>query len=175
MNNSRRLYTAAVLLIPMILSTGCKPLGYTAESQYRTGITTVYVPMWTRGRDVYRRGVEQRLTEAIIKHIEKDTPYKCVKKENADTQLSGTITRIHQGTMSMNPDTGFPRENAVRIYVSFVWEDLRTGKEIVVEKKFSATAIYHPTAPFNEEFFRGSEVVMDRLAQRIVEKMRSDW
>ena len=175
MTINRKLCLATLVFVSLILSTGCKPLGYTAESQFRTGIASVYVPMWTRGREVYRRDLEQRLTEALIKQIEMSTDYKCVKKENADTQLSGKIIRVNQRTLSMNPDTGFPRETAVSIIVSFTWEDLRTGKEIVSEKKFSATTVYHPTAPFNEEFFRGSERTFDKLAQRIVEKMKSEW
>jgi hypothetical protein len=40
---------------------------------------------------------------------------------------------------------------------------------------FTAAGVYHPTPPFNQEFFRGSERIIDKLARRIVEQMAADW
>ncbi len=166
---------ACVLACSAIIPAGCTPLGYTAKSQYRTGVTSVCVPIWSRGTDVYRRGVEMRLTEALQKRIELDTPYKVTGQERADTLLVGTIRSISQKTLSMNPDTGFPREIRVRFTVSFRWEDLRTGKNIMNVERFTAAEVYHPTPPYNEEFFRGSQGAIEVLARRIVEKMAADW
>jgi hypothetical protein len=175
MTNNRRLFAILLSLAAAAAMAGCRPLGYTAESQYRTGIRTVYVPMVTRGSNVYRRELEMRLTEGIQKHIELSTPYKITKKERADTQLTATIERVNQNTLSMNPDTGFPREVGVKFYVSYRWEDLRTGDVIKESKNFTAAGVYHPTAPFNQDFFRGSERIIDKLARRLVEQMAADW
>lgn len=150
-------------------------LGYTARSQYRQGIRTVAVPIWTRGKDVFRRDVEIRLTEALVKRIELDTPYKVSTKQQADTILTGTIDMISQQTLSFDPDTGDPREKQLTFMVSFKWEDLRTGNIVVEKKNFRVAGVYLPPAPFNEDFFTGSEDLLDKLARRIVETMEADW
>ncbi|MBN1941973.1 MAG: hypothetical protein JW849_01650 [Phycisphaerae bacterium] len=154
---------------------GCEPMGYTARNAYRKNIRTVAVPIWTRGKDIYRREVEIRLTEAIAKRVELDTPYKITNRQKADTLLTGTIDKIEQATTSFNPDTGVPREIAVTFHVSFQWEDLRSGAILVKKEDFPVSAVYLPTAPFNEDFFLGSEDLMERLARRIVETMEADW
>ncbi len=183
MNGMNKIHCAILALAAGILSAillpGClsddPTVGYTARSQYRKGIQTVAVPIWTRGKNVYRRNVEIRLTQALVKRIELDTPYKVTDKQKADTLLSGTIERIEQATLSFNPDTGRPREIEVAFTVAFKWEDLRTGDVIVDRRNFRVADVYIPPHPFNEDFFRGSESLMERLARRIVETMEADW
>lgn len=89
---------ATVLVLAVVIA-GCNvdpTKGYTLSDQYRKGIRTVAVNVFTRGTNVYRRDIEMRLTEAIVKHIELNTPYKVTSKARADTQLTGTIERISQ-------------------------------------------------------------------------------
>ncbi|MCK5114855.1 MAG: hypothetical protein KAR11_08860 [Phycisphaerae bacterium] len=148
---------------------------YTARNQHRPGIQTVVVPIWTRGKDIYRRGIEMDLTKALVKRIELDTPYKVTKKDRADTELTGTLELVTQRTLSFNPDTGQPREMEVNFRVSFEWNDLRTGKNIVKRKSFNVAVVYLPDAPYNENFYLGSQKLMEKLAIRIVETMESDW
>jgi len=147
---------------------------YTLASQYPEGIRTVAVKIFTRGPNVYRRGLEFRLTEAVIKHIELNTPYKVVDKEQADTELTGTITGVSQRTMSMVKDVSSPREKEVLISASMQWQDLRKG-EILRQSKVRAAGSYIPLAPFEEDFFQGSEAAIDKLARRIVEEMENEW
>lgn len=173
----RNLYRLSLLLTAVLAVglVGCEPFGYTARNQYRGNIHTIAVPIWERGKDVYRRDVEINLTKALAKRIELDTPYKITDRQKADTLLTGTIDSIEQATTSFNPDTGTPREIAVTYYVSFQWEDLRSGTILVKKTNFPVSAVYLPTAPFNENFFLGSEALAERLAIRIVETMEADW
>jgi hypothetical protein len=164
--------------LPLVLvASGCfnndETLGYTAQNHYRSGIQTVAVPMWTRGKDVYRRGLEIDLTKALVKRIELETPYKVTKKDRADTVMTGSIDVITQRVLSFNPDTGQPREKEVTFKVSFKWEDLRTGKILVKRKNFEVAVVYLPDPPYNESFFLGSQKLMDKLALRIVETMEN--
>ena len=163
----------------VFLASGCfnddGTSGYTARSQYRPGVQTVVVPIWTRGQHVYRRDLEIDLTAALVKRLELDTPYKVTKKNRADTELTGSIDQITQRVLSFNPDTSQPREIEVTFTVSFEWKDLRTGKVLVKRKSFDVAVVYLPDAPYNENFFLGSQKLMDKLALRIVETMETDW
>ena len=162
----------AALLMAAALTAGC---GYTTQSQYRPDVATVTVPMWTRGPNVYRRDLEFDLTEALVKRIELDTPYKVVAKQRADTELRGRIKRIEQRVLSRNSDTGRARELEVTFVIEYTWKDLRSGKDLVTRKDFRVAASYIPESPLAEDFSVASGDVVNRLAKRIVETMEADW
>lgn len=179
MKTLQRVGQLAILGVLAAATAGCADdatTGYTLANQYRKGIKTVSVPIWTRGKDIYRRGLEMRLTEALVKRIELDTPYKVTTRARADTLLSGTIETIAQRVLSFDPDSGLPRELEMTITVSFRWTDLRKeGKIIIEQSEFRVAGIYIPHEPLSEDFFRGSEDTINRLAGRIVEQMEAPW
>ncbi len=149
--------------------------GYTVTDQYRPGIRTVAVDIWQRGKNVYRRDIEIRTAEAVVKRIEQDTPYKVTDKSRADTLLTGSIDDVEQRTLSFSPDTGLPRETELTLIISFTWTDLRTGKTIVGRKRMKVSGSYTREDPITEDFFQGSEDVINRLARRVVEHMEQPW
>ena len=173
MTPSRTIASALLLATLLAGLAGCG--NYTMKSQYRPGISTVFVPIWTRGKDVYRREIEMRLTEAIAKRIEQDTPYKIAGKDKADTELSGKIVRIEQQVLSKNPDTGLARDLEVTFTLAFAWKDLRTGKILKQHSNFRVADTYITDCPISEDFFQGSEAVINRVARRVVEQMEADW
>ena len=178
---NRKIVTLTVVLFvaaTMAALTGCSNdpnSGYTGKSMYRTNIKTIAVPMTARGEDVYRRENEMRMTEALVKRIELNTPYKVTVQSRADTTLTSSIEQINQSVMSYNPDTGDPRDISVTFIVSFKWIDNRTGKVLAEEKAYPITATYISESPFNEQFFQGSESVINKVAERIVEHMEREW
>ncbi len=178
-NSARSLVILAALVVPMAVSiAGCSSDGrggYTMASQYRPGIQTVAVDVWGRGKDVYRRDIEMRVTEAVVKRIEQDTPYKVTVKSRADTLLTGSIDNVEQRTLSFSTDTGLPRETEITFTVSFVWKDLRSGKTLVEKKKMDVSGRYTREDPITEDFFQGSENVINRLASQVVEQMEQPW
>ena len=159
------LLTAAALALALA---GC---GYSAEPLHPTDVQTVSVPMVVRGQPVYRRDLEFQLTEALVKRIEQNTPYKVTKAERADTELAVTIDVVHQQVLSFNPDTSRPRELDVTLAISLVWMDLRTGEPRLVRSNLRATGNYVPADPLNETFFPGSRGAVNDAALRIVEQM----
>jgi hypothetical protein len=181
MNRIASILLAAAVGVGGLMSGSCSSdphQGYTWGPPFRKDIRTVAVPIWTVGKDVYRRGLEFRLTEAIKKQIPLRTPYQISDKSRADTLLTGTIDSVIQRPLSINPDTGRPRESEITLVVTFTWTDLRSGKggeTLKQEVNFRASDTYIPSAPFNEDFFWGSESLMNRLAQQIVEKMELPW
>ena len=171
MNITRLRMALVVLAAAAAVVGGCN---YKIGSMHRSDVKSIYVPVWTRGREVYRRDVEKRLTEAIIKRIQADTQYKISTQALADTKLTGTIERIRQHVLTINTDTGGARELEVEFTVSFVWTDLRKGTE-QRWGKFRAVGRYIRSAPFSETFAVGGEDVINEVAQRIVEQLEEKW
>jgi len=175
--NLRTTLRALALLAAAGAAGGCTvdpTQSYTLASQYPDNVRTVAVQIFTRGSNVYRRGLEMRLTEAVVIHIELSTPYKVVDKDHADTELTGTITGVSQRTMSMVRRVSNPREKEVLISATMRWQDLRDG-QVIRRSNVRAAGSYITLAPVAEDFFQGSEDAIDRLARRIVEEMEDDW
>jgi hypothetical protein len=121
----------------------------------------------------FRRDLETQLTEALAKRIEGETPFKLAKKDRADTILTGEIIEVRQATIGRDFQTVTPRETAATVIVSFQWKDLRTGEVLMDRPRFVQTVDY--VKPLGEDFYHASQRAMDRLAERIVEQMESDW
>jgi hypothetical protein len=149
--------------------------GYSLTSPYRSGVDTVAVDIFTRGRALYRREIEFRLTEAVAKRIELDTPYKIAPKAAADTLLTGTIESVTQRTLSFDPETGSARELEMTFLISFTWTDLRTGDVLASQSGLRVSGSYMRIPPLTEEFYTGSETVINRAARRVVEQMERPW
>ena len=88
---------------------GC---GYAHRPTFPQGIRTVAVPIFDN-RSFYR-GAERDVTEALIKQIELETPYKVVAPTGADTELSGSIVAINSGVLSRDTEGGVPQEEELR-------------------------------------------------------------
>lgn len=145
--------------------------GYKWGSLYRDDVRTVAVPIFENRS--FRRGVEFRLTQAIVKSMESQTPYKVAPREDADTVLEGEITDISLRTISSDARTGVPQEQIYRVRVNFVWKDLRNGRILVQRRYYEQTAPFYPT--LGEGQFYGSQLNVERLALAIVNEMQADW
>jgi len=144
---------------------------YHWNSLYREDIQTVAVPVFST-KD-FRRGIEFRLTEAVIKQLESHAPYKVVPKERADTLLEGEVTSVHVGTLSKDFQTNLPREQAVVITVDLTWKDLRTGKILLQRKSLQQEAVYYPQLAEGE--YAGTQQAIERFAMIIVQELQADW
>jgi len=168
-----RIYLYPIVILPLLATIlgGC---GYTMDSPFPDDVQTVNVPIFTRGKDVFRRDIEFSLTEAVIKRLQLDTPYRLADRQTADTELKGEIKEIEQQVLDYDPDTGVPREIAATFTISFVWRDLRTGEDRVKRDNVKFMVTYIPHEPFDETFFQGQEEAVNLVAKRIVEQLETD-
>ncbi|HTV48190.1 MAG TPA: LptE family protein [Phycisphaerae bacterium] len=146
---------------------GC---GYQSEGLYPTGIDTISVPMWNNHS--YYRDLEFQLTEAIDKNIESRTPYRLASEDEADTELTGTITGVQQNVLSYNFETNLPQETQVTIVVDFTWRDLRSGKIILQRASFARSSTYIPSIA--SQLPDAENEAIDNLARAIVMEMAND-
>lgn len=158
-------------------ATGC---GYSAdrEQYFRTTnakgqrIRTVAVDVFSSRE--FRRGLEVSLTEAVVKRINAETPFRIAKKETADTLLTGTLKEVRQSTVARDFRTARPRETTATVVIDFEWKDLRTGEILLKRPNYVQTVDY--IRPVGEDFHHGSLRAIDRMAERMVEEMgRDEW
>ena len=150
--------------------TGCS--GYSNESLYPKQVTSVYVEMFDNRS--FWRGVEYKLTDALAKRIESQTPYKVVSScDRADTVISGQILSIDQGALSRERQTGRLMEKEVLLEAVVSWKNLKTGELLMNNQTVNASASFSEWQ--SQGFDYASALAANKLAQQIVEQMEKGW
>ncbi len=160
-----------ILLLSVIGPSVLAGCGYSTRRPFPTDIQTVHVEMFHSKE--FRRELEFRLTESIIKRIEMDTPYRIGPRKTADALLTGEIIRVENRTFGEDFDTDLPREIGSTVEVRYSFKDLRSGEILVDRPRFVYQASYIP--PVGETFTEGMTRAFDGLAEQIVETMESGW
>ncbi|MDD5458529.1 MAG: LPS assembly lipoprotein LptE [Phycisphaerae bacterium] len=164
---------ALLMLVIILAVSGCNPFsGYSNKSLYRADVSTVYVEMFEDSS--FRRGIEYELTDALGKQIETKTPYKIVTDRNrADTIISGYITNVDEGVLTTERQVGRPLEKEITLSAKVNWKDLRTGELLIDNETVTASADYSQW--LEQGFDYASSLAANKLAQRIVEQMETEW
>lgn len=157
-----------LLLLLLLLASGC---GYTQRELFPTEHRTVAVPIF-ENRTHYRH-VAMDLSEALIKEIERRTPYKVVAPATADTILQGAVVQVDQTQLSRRREGGVPEELEVRVVVNFEWKDLQSGQVLRSRSGFDEVGRYVVSRPVGEPFENAQHTAVQRLARDIVSVMRA--
>jgi hypothetical protein len=157
-----------LLLAVGAVSVGC---GYRAGELHRPGIETVHVEIFASQE--FRRDLEFKLTEAIKKRVNLDTPYRLAARAEADTILKGEVLEVRQAAFATDYESRLPREKQLTLAVRVQWQDLRTGRVLVDQPVELQAADY--LTPTGETEALTQERAIDRMAARIVAKMYRDW
>ena len=159
------------LMFSVVCLSGVIGCGYSTQRPFRTDIQTVHVEMFHSKE--FRRELEFRLTESIVKRIEMDTPYRIVPRRRADALLTGEVLKVENRTFGKEFDTDLPREIGSTLAVRFRFQDLRSGEILVDRPRFLYQSSYIP--PVGETFTQGMTRAMDGMAEQIVETLETDW
>jgi hypothetical protein len=150
--------------------TGCS--GYSNESLYPKKVSSVYVEMFDNRS--FWRGVDYKLTDALAKRIEAQTPYKVVSsRDRADSIINGQIVSIDQAGLSTERQTGRLLEKEVLLEAVVSWKDLKTGELLMNNQTVNASASYSEWQ--SQGFDYASALAANKLAQQIVEQMEVGW
>lgn len=164
----------ALAILSAVASCASDPsTGYTFRTSHRQGVRSISVPMFENR--TFHKGLEAHLTDAVIKEMQRSTPWAVSGAGSAQTTLEGTIASVELRPLSTGRDSGMVQEMAVRITVDFAWRDNATGNAIVERRGFSASESFVPARPAAEPLALGEYAAAQQLARDIVAEMRSDW
>ena len=167
-----KMLSPGLVVVTLAACQGTDPrVGYTSRSLYSQNISSVQVNIFSSKE--FRRGLEFELAEALVKRIEAETPYKVAKGDKADSVLEGQLVAIRQGVLSDTFDSDLPAEKQQQMVVDFTWKDRRTGRILAEGRGLRVVAEYTP--PTGETFFTGRQELMDKMARKIVGRMREPW
>jgi hypothetical protein len=161
-----------------VAAAGCAPYRIGTHSLYSCDIRTVYVPVFESNS--FRRGLGERLTEAVQKEIERRTPYKVVGSPNADSILTGRILTEIKG-VSVEVSTDEPRELQYYFTLQLDWKD-KDGVELQpmqpVPVPMSLVTVFNSNAFYPElgqSITTAEQETIDQLARQIVGFMEAPW
>jgi len=152
---------------------GCDGMdGYSSDSLFPEDVSSIYVQMFDNRS--FRRGVEYKLSDALAKRIEAETPYKIISsRDRADTIISGQIVQITESVLSSERQIGRALEKEVQLQAVVNWKNLKTGELLINNKSVNASATYSEWQ--NQGFSYASTLAANNLARRIVELMEKEW
>lgn len=157
---------------------GCAPYQVGTPSLYSCNVRTVYVPIFESNS--FRRGLGERLTEAVQKEIERRTPYKVVSSSDADSILTGRIVNERK-QVSVEAPTDEPRELQYYFTVELTWSD-RNGAILQSMQPVPVPAAL--VTAYNDNVFYpevGQSIAtveqesIQQLARQIVGLMEAPW
>jgi len=167
-----------VLVSCLLLVSGCAGYQLGNAGLYPAHISTVYVPVFESVS--FRRNLGEQLTEAVMKEIERRTPYKVVGTPDADSILSGRIIGENKHIV-VQSHSGDPRQVEVALRVKVQWIDrsgavIRDGAPISLD---DASVDVSGASKFIPEVGQSGAVArqtaIQRVAGQIVSLMESPW
>ena len=147
--------------------TGC---GYRASSLITPDVTSVHVRMFDNR--TFRHEIEVALTEAIKDEVARRTPLKIRGAATADSELSGTITKVTSSVTSYDQkDRVFSQ--SLTVTVAFEWRRRGDGRVLARASGLSTSA--DVVALRNETQGTATSEAFRDLAELVVERMQQDF
>ena len=162
----------------LVLS-GCAAYQIGTRSLFPANVGTVHVPIFESNS--FRRGLGERLTEAVVKEIERRTPYKVIGNSyEADSVLSGLILHDSKKVL-IETRTDEPRELELNFVVEVRWlnrrgQEIRQSQEIPLQPELvdiNQTTLIVPEA--GQSVATAQQRAIDDLAAQIVGMMEAPW
>ena len=175
---TRSVMSTSFAMLLLASAPGCAAYHVGNRSLYPADVETVYVPVFQSSS--FRRDLGERLTEAVIKEIERRTPFKVVGTPNADTMLTCKIVgdMKHLLFQTRNDD---PREMEVDLHVQVNWTDrrgntLRESHGIAVPPEcVSMTGTSEVVPEVGQSIATAQQEAIVRLSRQIVSLMEIPW
>jgi hypothetical protein len=135
-------------------------------------IRTVAVPLFSNKSSEY--GIKDDLTEGIIEALVSDGKLKVVRKEDADSIISGTVVEYKNLAYTYDRSENV-QEYIVRIYVDISYEDMKKRKVIWEEERMEGWGTYDVQADPPEDEDIGKMRAIAKLTEDIVNKTVAGW
>lgn len=163
---------SVLAVLVMATLAGCGIGGYSNKSLYPADVKSVYIEMFDNR--TFRRGTEYTLSDALVKRIESDTPYRIVSdRDRTDSVMSGQLVVISESILTMERETGRALEKEVVLTATVNWKDLKTGRMMINNRSVTAAASYSDF--LSQDFTYASSLAANKLAEKIVEVMQNNW
>ena len=145
--------------------------GYSFASSYDQRVRSISISVFEN--ETFHPGIEADLGAALVRLVQRDTPWRVVNPSTAQTVLEGTITDVQIRRVTQDTDGGITQQVALRLRADFQWRSVVTGRVLAERRGLSITETFIPAA--GEPLELGLSAATDEMADAILEAMRSVW
>lgn len=171
-----KLLCSALTLAGVLVCAACSSdprQGYSFRSTFASDIRTIAVPVFSNSSP--SPGLEEELTAAVIRELERTPGWLVSQSETADATLTGTIRSAELRRLSSDSVTGLSQEQSLQITVDFDFRDNRSHALLASRRNFAALDTFVPQRLSAERLETGQSGAIDRLAKDLVAQLRSGW
>ena len=164
------------LAIPLMLAVvvqmfGCASYHLGNQYLYRSDIRSVHVMVFEADSD--RRYLGQRLTEAVIKNIELNTPLTITDPQIADSFIRGRIVTENKRVAGENINDE-PRTLQVRWVVRVDWVD-RAGVPLMQFQSVELNRDGEFVPEGGQSMATAQQRIIEQVARDIISQMQMPW
>lgn len=163
----------------LVLVLGLAGCGYTNKTVLPRNIKKIYVETVKNKLKpdeiyAYQQGLEMDITNAVIRHLQRDGNLKVVTKEKADAILKTDLLSFEQEGLRFDQLESV-QEYRLFAVVALTLVDAKTEDVLWEEPNFTGDNEYYVSdiTSINEQ--RAAVEVVDRLAKNIVDRIVEDW
>jgi len=138
---------------------------------YRQDVATVHVPMVESNS--FRKFLGQRMTEAICKEIEDETPYRLANAAASDSILRARIVRDSKRAAGENRFDDV-RDVQIGLLVEVTWTD-RMGTPLMERQLLRINRNTNFVPEGGQSMVTAQQELIDRTARQIVDHMEMPW
>jgi len=172
-----------IIIASALFFSGC---GYTAGTLLPDHLKTIHVdnflnkidpstePSDKYGYKIYRPGVENEITQAIIDQFIFDGNLRVVKEEEADLVLTGDLIDYYQQPLRYSRSDSI-EEYRIIITVNMKLMDTVKGVEMWSQKGFIGYDTYRLTGEYTKTEYDAAIGAIEDLAKKTVEKVVEAW
>lgn len=166
----RKCQLASCLLL-IVACTGCRAYQFGSPTLYCSDIQSIHVDMF--GNDTYRKFLGQRLTEAVAKEVELNTPMRLADRAVAQSVLQGRLLRERKRvlTETVNDD---PRDIEIDYLVEVTWTD-RNGRSLMPRQYLQIDRSVDFIPEGGQSLTTAEQELINRIARQVVQQMEVPW
>ena len=155
----------------LLASVGCA--GYHIGNQYlhRNDIRTVHVGMFDS--DSFRPFLGQRLTEAVVKEVELNTPFTISEPALADSFIQGRLVR-EEKRVNIENRSDEPRDIKLNWRLEVTWVD-RAGTPLMQRQLLRVNQDEDFIPEGGQSRATAQQELINRIARQIVGQMEMPW
>ena len=166
-----RWFPSLALLVVVSQLFGCASYHLGNQFLYRSDIRTVHV--WGFEADSNRRYLGLRLTEAVVKNIELNTPLTITDPQIADSFIRGRIVSERKRVAAENINDE-PRTLQVRWVVKVEWVD-RAGVPLMQFQSVEINRDAEFIPEGGQSMATAQQRIIEQIARDVISQMQMPW
>jgi outer membrane lipopolysaccharide assembly protein LptE/RlpB len=163
---------AALAAISILLAVACGYQVAGTAARLPPDIKTIAIPVFTNKSTRFR--IEQRVSAAVTREFIDRTSYRVTPDPTgADAELKGTITAVHSGVLTFDPNTGRATTFEIQVTANVQLIDLHSKKIVFSNPNYIFREQYQ-VSPSTTALYEESEPALNRLSQDFARTLVTD-